>query len=401
MWQNWSGSVKASPCQQLVVKNEADLQELVNAANKDNHSIRVVGSGHSFVPLCQTNDVLLNLDVLQGVLSVDTKASQATIAAGSKLSSLGEPLLNTGFAMQNLGDIDKQSLAGAISTGTHGTGQKLGSISTQVTGLRFINGLGEYIDCSETLEPELFKAAQVSLGALGIITQVTLKLLPAYRLHEKSWTLPFEACMGELEELITSNRHFEFFWLPAEDICAAKILNPTKLEYLPRETASPDVSEAAARYVQSERIDWSHRIFPSVRERKFNEQEFAVPAPLGQECLREIRELMQAKYQDVLWPIEYRTVAADDIPLSPFFKRDSVTLSVHQAADLPYKTFFKDTEAIFKNYKGRPHWGKIHSLETNDLKALYPAWESFHLARKQSDPEGRFLNGYLQNLFAS
>jgi len=399
MWQNWSGSVQASPKQQIAVKNETDLQHLIKSVNKDNQSIRIVGSGHSFVPLCQTNDVLLNLSNKQGVLSIDTEAGEATIAAGSKLHSLGEPLLAAGLAMQNLGDIDVQSLAGALSTGTHGTGQTLGSISTQVVGLRLVTGLGELLDCSETLEPALFKAAQVSLGALGIITQVTLKLLPAYRLHERTWILPFEACMEQIEDLITNNRHFEFFWLPKEDKCALKTLNPTELEYLPFEPESPKVSASASRYVQAERIDWSNRIFPSDRERKFNEQEYAVPAEKGQDCLREIRELMQTKHQEVLWPIEYRTVAADDIPLSPFYMRDSVTLSVHQAANLPFESFFKDTESIFNTYQGRPHWGKIHYHKAATLQKLYPAWDAFQVARKSIDPRGLFQNDYLQKLF--
>ena len=247
--------------------------------------------------------------------------------------------------MQNMGDIDKQSLAGAISTGTHGTGPALGSLSTQVVGLRLIDASAELIDCSETSEPDLFKAAQLSLGALDVITRVTLKLLPTYRLHERSWTLPYEACMERLESLTSDNRHFEFFWLPLEDICAVKTLNPSKLGGLPAKAASPKVSKAASRYVQAERIDWSYRIFPSLRERRFNEQEFAVGAENAQGCLRELRELMRTKYKTVQWPLEYRTVAADDIPLSPFYKRDSVTLSVHQAADQPYQAFFKDTEA--------------------------------------------------------
>ena len=399
MWQNWSGNVQASPRQLVAAKNELALQRLISSARKDNRAIRVVGSGHSFVPLCQTDDVLLSIDELEGILSVNTEVAQATVAAGSKLCSLGEPLRAAGLAMQNMGDIDKQSLAGAISTGTHGTGPAFGSLSTQVVGLRLIDASAEPIDCSETSEPDVFRAAQLSLGALGVITRVTLKLLPTYRLHERSWTLPFEACMERLESLTSDNRHFEFFWLPLEDICAVKTLNPTKLGGLPAKAASPKVSKAASRYVQAERIDWSYRIFPSLRERRFNEQEFAVGAENAQDCLREIRELMRTKYKAVQWPLEYRTVAADDLPLSPFYKRDSVTLSVHQAADQPYQAFFKDTEAIFRNYQGRPHWGKIHSHEGVELEALYPEWNAFHKVRERSDPEGRFLNVYLQKLF--
>lgn len=398
MWQNWSGNVRASPRQLVSAKSETDLQQLVDSARKNNSFIRVVGSGHSFVPLCKTNDVLLNLDGLAGILSVDARTAQATVAAGSKLSSLGKPLLAAGLAMENQGDIDKQTLAGVIATGTHGTGPSFGSLSTQVVGLRLLNGCAEVVDCSETSEPNLFKAAQVSLGALGIITRVTLQLLPAYRLHERCWTLPYEACIEQLGSLVSNNQHFEFFWLPQNDTCAVKTLNPTELKSLP--PAPPTkVPQAATQYVQAERLDWSHRIFPSDRDRRFNEQEFAVAAENGQACLQELRELMQTKHKDVRWPLEYRTVAADDIPLSPFFKRDSVTISVHQAADQPYQAFFEDTEAVFRNYQGRPHWGKIHNHGSADLEKLYPAWESFHEMRKSSDPTGRFLNAYLRQLF--
>ncbi len=351
------------------------------------------------MPLCKTEDVLLHLDGLEGVLSIDAEAAQATVAAGSKLSSLGEPLSAAGLALQNQGDIDKQSLAGAIATGTHGTGPSLGSLSTQVVGMRLVNGRAELVDCSETSEPDLFKAAQVSLGALGIITRVTLQLVPAYRLHERSWTLAYEACTEQLESLISDNRHFEFFWLPSEDTCAVKTLNPTE-EHLPQAT-SPNVSKAAARYVQAERIDWSYRIFPSDRDRRFNEQEFAVAAENGRACWQELRELMQTKHRDVRWPLEYRTVAADDIPLSPFYKRDSVTISVHQAADRPYRAFFRDTEAVFRNHRGRPHWAKLHGHKGADLEALYPAWNAFQEVRKRSDPKGLFLNHYLRQLFGT
>ena len=399
MWQNWSGSVQASPRQRIAAKNESVLQQLVNSARRDNSSIRVVGSGHSFVPLCKTDDVLLTIDELNGVLSVDTGLAQATVAAGSKLSSLGKPLLAAGLALQNMGDIDKQSLAGAVSTGTHGTGPTLGSLSTQVVGLRLLTGSAELIDCSETSEPDLFKAAQVSLGALGIITRVTLQLLPAYRLYERSWTLPYEACLEQLESFIGDNRHFEFFWLPSDDTCAIKTLNPTELERLPADATSPHVSQAVARYVQAELVDWSYRVFPSSRERKFNEQEFAVATENGLECLQELRELMQTKHKTVQWPLEYRTVAADNIPLSPFYKRDSVTISVHQAADQPYQAFFNDTEAIFRNHRGRPHWAKLHSRKGIELEDLYPAWDAFHKVRERSDPQKLFLNDYLQQLF--
>lgn len=418
-WSNWSGSVTCTPQRIAMPTSEAEVVALIKEAAAARSTVRVAGTGHSFTPLCASDDVLVSLDGLQGltpspalpqfggggaVLADDSlpnlgraREGYATFWAGTKLHQVGDPLWVAGLAMANMGDIDRQALAGAVSTGTHGTGPTLGNISTQVVGLRLALASGELVDCSPTQEPELFKAAQVSLGALGIITQVTLRCLPAYRLHERTWVAGFEECMAQLDTLIAANRHFEFFWVPSEDVCAMKTLNPTTAETLASPN-HPSVTGRLARYVRDEKIDRSYRIFPSERNLKFNETEFAVPAANGPDCLREIRDLMQRRYPAVLWPIEYRTLAADDIPLSPAYGRATVTISVHQAADLPYQPFFADVEAIFRNHQGRPHWGKIHSHKARELAALYPAWAAFQTVRAQVDPAGCFLNEHLRTI---
>jgi len=411
-WTNWSGGVTCTPQAMRTPQTEAEIVALVKQASDAGQTIRVAGTGHSFVPLCATEGVLLSLDGLQGIVrphppagspetekQVSGEGESATIWAGTKIHQMGDSLWELGLAMANMGDIDRQAIAGAISTGTHGTGHTLGSISTQVAGLRLVTATGELIDCSPSVEPQIFKAAQVSLGALGIITQVTLRLLPAYQLHERTWVAPFDECVAHLAEQIQANRHFEFFWVPSEDVCAMKTLNPTDLEQLPAPPAKPDVTGRLTRYIREERIDRSYRIFPSERNLKFNEMEFAVPAAHGLACLYEIRELMQRKYPDVLWPIEYRTLAADDIPLSPASGRATVTLSIHQAAELPYQAFFADAEAIFRNHQGRPHWGKIHTHTADDLGKLYPQWDQFQRIRQQMDPNGIWLNEYLKAIF--
>jgi FAD/FMN-containing dehydrogenase len=328
------------------------------------------------------------------------------IGAGAKLWALGDLLWDQGLAMANMGDIDRQALAGAISTGTHGTGRTLGSISTQVTGLRLVTAMGEIINCSPSQEPAIFKAAQVSLGALGILTKITLRLLPRYYLHERTWVAAFEECLAELETHIQANRHFEFFWAPQHDACAMKALNPGEIQ-AQKQAATPillgygkgDVPQGRlARYIREARIDRSYRIFPSERNLKFNEIEFALPYEHGPACLCELRQLMQTRYPHVQWPIEYRTLAADDIPLSPAFGRQSVTISLHQAAELPYQPFFADAEAIFRNHQGRPHWGKIHTHTAAELRRLYPQWPAFQTIRQQLDPTGLFLNPHLRNV---
>ncbi len=401
-WANWSGGVTSNPATLATPANEAELSALLKQASDNGRSIRVVGTGHSFTPLCATDDLLISLDKLQGLISASSTDQTATFWAGTKLHAVGDPLWAHGLALANMGDIDRQSLGGAIGTGTHGTGPALGNLSTQVVGLRLVTATGEVIDCSLDQEAEIFRAAQVAMGALGIITQVTLRCLPAYDLHERTWVASFDECVAALDEHIAATRHFEFFWIPGEDVCAMKALQPVdeNSQSVPgtARAVPGTLSPRLARYVQAPRTDRAYRIFPSERNRKFNETEFAVPAANGPTCLHEVRQLMQTHYPDVAWPIEYRTLAADTIPLSPAYGRATVTISVHQAADLSYQPFFADVEAIFCNHGGRPHWGKIHTQTAQQLADLYPNWSNFQAVRKELDPEQRLLNPHLRRI---
>jgi FAD/FMN-containing dehydrogenase len=383
-------------------RSEDELRALVAQAVKAGQTVRVAGTGHSFIPLCASDGLLLSLDNLQGLVSADRNTRQATVWAGSKIWQLGEPLLAAGLALENQGDIDRQAIAGAVSTGTHGTGRGIGSMSTQVVGLRIVTATGEIVECSPAVEPELFRAARTSLGAFGVISQITLACLPTYRLHERTWVEPFERCFANLESHIAATRHFEFFWSPGEDACAMKSLQPVMSDAPQPELAAALPAEGRlGRYMKSERVDWSYRIFPSERNVKFNECEFAIPYENGPECVREIRSLMLSKHREVAWPIEYRTLGADDIDLGPAHGRETVTISVHQAAELPHLRFFSDVEAIFRNHHGRPHWGKWHSHRARDLRDLYPQWDHFSALRERLDPKGTFLNGYLREMLGA
>jgi FAD/FMN-containing dehydrogenase len=387
-WQNWSGSVVCRPITVAAPATEAEVAALVARAGRDGHTVRVAGTGHSFVPLCASDGLLLSLDGLQGVIAADPVAGLATVWAGSKIWQLGPLLRAHGLGMANMGDIDRQAIAGAVSTGTHGTGRGLGSISTQVAGLRLVTGEGGLLDLTATREPELLDCARVALGAFGVLTQITLRVLPAYRLHERKWEEPFDDCMARIDTLVAATRHFEYFWRPSTDRCEMKALHPTE--------AAPE--SVAGR--EGERIRWSDEIFPSERNNKFNETEFALPAAAGPDCIREIRTLMQTRHPNIQWPLEYRTLAADEIPLSPAQGRATVTISVHEAADRPYQRFFADVEAVFRNHRGRPHWGKHHTHRAAELRALYPRWERFQAVRYRVDPRGRFLNDYLRRLLS-
>ncbi len=386
-WSNWSGSVTCRPRRIVQPGSEEEIASLVNQASSRGQTVRVFGSGHSFVPLCASNGLLLSLDNLSGIESVDAEQREATIRAGTKLCDLGAPLAQHGLALENQGDIDKQSLAGAISTGTHGTGRALGSISTQAVGMRLITAAGERLECSHDIEANVLQSLGVSLGACGVVTAITLRLVLAYRLHERTWREPIEECLSRLDERIAATRHFEFFWYPTTDLAFCKALQPTD--------APPDPMPER----EEERIDHSFRIFPTERNVRFNEMEYAVPYEQGPACFRAIRTLMQQHHPHVTWPVEYRTVAADTIDLSPNHARPTVAISIHQAIELEHRAFFGDAEPIFRAHQGRPHWGKMHSLTAADLAPLYPRWDAFRAVRAALDPQGIFLNEHLRRLF--
>jgi FAD/FMN-containing dehydrogenase len=384
-WSNFSGRVAFTPSLLARPKSEAELCAVVREATRAGGCVRVAGSGHSFTPLVASSGTLVSLDDWQGIESVDTAKRQAVIRAGTVLHALGEPLLAAGLAMRNMGDVDVQALAGAVSTGTHGTGPTLANVSSQVIAARLVLASGELLELGAG--DERLDAARVSLGLLGVFSTLTLQLVPAYRLHERVWKSDTEACLEALDANITAHRHFEFWWYPHRDYAEQKALQPTEAE----------AASVAGR--KGERIDWSARILPSVRELKFNEMEYSVPAAAGPACFRAVRERMRSRWPDVVWPVEYRTLAPDSAWLSTAHARDTVTISLHQDAKLDCEAFFGDCEAVFRDHDGRPHWAKLHRRSEAELARLYPEWQRFRALRAQLDPAGTFANPYLRELF--
>lgn len=385
-WSNWSGSVTSEPRRIVRPRTEEDLVSAMRGAAVDGLNVRVYGTGHSFMPLAATDGVLISLDDLQGIVSCDPSRMTATVWAGTKLTRVGELLLERGFAMEQLGDINVQSIAGAIGTGTHGTGPSLRNIPSQVVGLRIVTTGGEILECTTESDPDLMRAARVSMGTMGVFSTVTLRVLPAYQLHERIWQLGADDCLEQLDDLIAATRHFEFFWYPRTDRCECKRLQPT-------------TEDPATPLPEGERVGWSANILPSVREMKFNEQEYSVPAEAGPDCFRAVRKRMLSHHPGVVWPVEYRTLAPDDAHISTAHERATVAISIHQDARLPFHEFFDDIEAIFVAHDGRPHWGKIHTRDAAYLRRQYPRWDDFCAARDRMDPAGRMLNPYLAGLF--
>ena len=385
-WSNWSGSVACEPAGLPRPQSEEELCALVRRAGAEGRGVRIVGTGHSFTPLIATSGYVVSLDEWAGIEHADPSRLEATVRAGTKLHALGEALLALGMATANLGDIDVQSVGGALGTGTHGTGRSLPNLSAQVVSLRLVLASGETVECSAEREPDLWRAARVSFGAFGVLAAARFRLLPAYRLHERLRRRSLEEVLERLPEEIAANRHFEFFWFPARDVVETKALNPT---------AAEPASLAGRKY---ERIDWSCRILPSVRELKFNEMEYSVPAEVGLACVGAVTARMRARWRDVQWPVEYRTLRADDAWLSTAHERETVTISIHQDASLPYRELFDDLEAVFREHQARPHWGKVHTLGAPELAGLYPRFGDFCALRRRLDPRGVFLNEHLRKL---
>lgn len=424
-WHNWSSSVKSKPRELVKPDSLDELARLVAGYAREGRHVRVVGAGHSFTPLVATDDILISLDNLQGIESLDQASNTVTIWGGSRLHKLGDDLLAKGLAQENLGDIDVQSIAGAISTGTHGTGIRFGTIATQIVGLTLITGQGEILECSPEKNPDIFKAAQTSFGSLGIIAKVKLRAVPAKRLHYKGHRERLSSVLGNLERYKQENSHFEFFWFPHTDWVQAKFINETDepvtktgilstLNKIVLENwvywvisemcrIAPPFSKAAGRISAAgiasiDEVNYSHRLFATPRMVRFQEMEYNLPAEHLPTVLTQVQESIKKHETRVHFPVECRFVKGDDIWLSPAYQRDSAYIAVHMYKGMPYTNYFRNCEAIYQHYQGRPHWGKMHTLNHQQFSQLYPHWSDFLRIRQQLDPQGVFLNEYLRNM---
>jgi FAD/FMN-containing dehydrogenase len=385
-WTNWSGRLEASPAEIIAIADEAGALRAVERAAAQGRRIRMQGTGHSHSPLVVTDGLLLDTGDLSGVVEADRGRAEAVIRAGTKLSALGEPLRAAGLALRNQGDIDRQALAGALATGTHGTGPTLQNLSASLLDARLVLADGRVVTCSAEVEPELFSAARLSLGGLGVMTELRMALRPAYKLRERMWLEDLDAILDHIDELTTATRHFEFFWLPGKSRAACKSLEETDAE-----PEYPLASEGA-------RLAWSHEVLANDRPDKHTEMEYSIPAAHGPECIRALRALIVRDFADLTWPIEYRTLAADDVWLSTAYERPTVTISVHQGIDLPDERLFRACESIFLEFDGRPHWGKRHFLSGEALRARHPRWDDWWRVRDGVDPGDRFLNEHLERI---
>jgi len=418
-WSNWSGNQRSQPTERSVPRSE---EQLINLIKESKQSIRCVGAGHSFSPLVPTDETLISLARLRGLKSADLATKRATFGAGTLLGQTGEPLWEQGLALNNMPDIDTQSLAGAIATSTHGTGSTYGSLSSDVRGMRIIGGGGQVISCSATENPDVFNAARANLGSLGVLTEVTLDVRDSFNLHEQQSILPSDEAYVLADQYLREGRRFEMYAFPHGDYSMMITLDETelpvndvhdqaesgdsilelkkwteRLPWLRRFIVNSALKDAAG--PMSERVNRSYKVFGNLRNVRFNEMEYSVAAEDGMECLAEILHTIKKQKLDVVFPIEYRYVKADDIWLSQFYQRDSCAISCHNFADRDYKKYFAALEPIFLKYSGRPHWGKIHTLSASDFAEKYERWDDFKRLRNELDPEGMFLNKHIKELF--
>ena len=412
-WQNWSGNQSARPRDLAYPATEDALKQLLAATSG---TVRAFGGSHSFSGVVPTDDTLVSLEAMAGLRGRDGDVLH--FGAGTRIAQAGAQAWDEGQSLINEPDINLQSLAGAIATSTHGTGLGLPSLSAQVDGLTLLDMAGRRHRLTAK-DGELFDAARCSVGALGLVTEVSLRTTPAYRLEEHTWTLPLDEAMDFVEREKDNFRNIEFFAFPLGGTAIVKTMTPTDREddNLTQDDSNDlleMVSELAMRagwltstlqklvtFFVEENRRWgpAHKIYANRRTVRFNEMEYTVPAERGVDCLRQVCKTIRERDINVFFPIEFRYVAADDTLLSMFSGHPGASISVHQYYKQDYRPLFEATEPVLRECQGRPHWGKLHGLGAAELRALYPGFDDFLAIRRELDPDGRLLNDHLKRLF--
>jgi L-gulono-1,4-lactone dehydrogenase len=426
MWRNWAGDQQCVPAAIERPASVAELQQAVGRAAERGQKVRAAASGHSFTDIACTDGVMVRLDALSGVLEIDRAARVAKVQGGVVIRDLSEALYEQGLAIENLGDIDVQTISGAISTATHGTGERLRNISSQVEALELVTADGSLVECSREADPDLWRSARVGLGSLGVIATLTLRCVPAFTIRRNDHPLPLAEALERLDELAARNDHFEFYVFPHTDVALCR--ESTDLDSPPeprgrlQEYLLETVLENHAFWLMctlgrtfpsripainrlipklagsSVKTDRSYRVFSTKRLVRFTEMEYAIPRASGPEALRRVLEVIERRGFAVPFPIEFRVVAPDDAYLSTAYERDTAYIAVHMFRGMAWEPYFRAVEAIMDDYEGRPHWGKRHFQSAATLAPRYPEWERFQAVRARLDPEGVFENDYAKRV---
>lgn len=430
-WQNWGRSARVRP-QSVEFPASADaVQRSVQAALSRGRRIKAVGSGHSFTGIAIAPDVLLDLSDLTGLVTVDAQRRRVTLRAGTRLHQIPGLLAPHGLAMENLGDIDRQTIAGAISTGTHGTGAAFGGISTQIVGATLVTGTGELLRVTEAENAELLPAVALGLGALGILVEVTVQCVPAFLLDATERPEPLLDVLDGLDDRVAATDHFEFYWFPHTDVALTK--SNTRLPESAVRSPLPVVGKwvdetllangvyravcglgarvpaivppfsrlAVTLTGNRDYTDRSNRVFTQRRTVRFREMEYALPAAAARPAFDEMRALIRARGWRISFPVEVRFAAADDRWLSTAHERDSAYIAVHRYWREDPTEYFTAVEQIMLAHDGRPHWGKMHTLDAEALRVRYPRFDDFVTLRDRLDPQRAFQNAYLERVLGS
>jgi L-gulonolactone oxidase len=426
VWRNWARDQACFPAERRQPSDREEISAVVAAAAAAGRKISVAASGHSFTETAMTDGTMIDAGLLSGVLDADRSSGLVKVGGGTVLAELNERLHELGLGMENLGDIDRQTVAGAISTGTHGTGAKLRNISSQVVAMELVLADGSTRELTAEGDPELLRAARVGIGALGAIVSVTLRCLPAFTLHRVDRPEPREEVLDSFQERADAHQHFELFTFPYADSAlvlernrteapprprsrSAAFLNDVVLENWALEAVSaagkampraiPSLSRFAARLASgSTSTDRSDRIFANERRVRFTEMEYGVPREHGPEAARRVIEWVRSSRYPVFFPIEMRVTAGDDALISPSHERDTAYIAVHQYRGMEWRPYFEAVEAIMNEYGGRPHWGKRHFQTAVTLAERYPRWDAFLAAREELDPGHAFTNEYAERV---
>ncbi|MEW1776483.1 D-arabinono-1,4-lactone oxidase [Streptomyces sp. NPDC086777] len=425
-WRNWGGNVTVRPAREVVPASVDELAAAVRQAAEDGLKVKPVGSGHSFTSIAATDGVSIRPQLLTGIRDIDRKAMTVTVEAGTPLKRLNVALAREGLSLTNMGDIMEQTVSGATSTGTHGTGRASGSLAAQIRELELVTADGSVLTCSEKENPEVFAAARVGLGALGIVTAITFAVEPVFLLTAREEPMPLDRVLAEFDQLHAENEHFEFYWFPhtgntntkrnnrsagppqpvgqlagwfEDEFLSNGVFHAAQLVGRAAPAVVPTIARISSTALSARSYtDIPYKVFTSPRRVRFVEMEYAVPREALVDTLRELRAMVDRSGLRVNFPVEVRTAPADDIALSTASARDSAYIAVHMFRGTPYQAYFTAAERIFTAHEGRPHWGKVHTRDADYFAGVYPRFGEFTALRDRLDPGRLFQNDYLRRV---
>ncbi len=434
-WQNWAGLESAEPRKVLTPTSVDDVVGAVTAARRDGSTVKMVGTGHSFTAISAPRDTMLRPQGMTGILGVDRETMTVTAYAGTPLEVLNAELERLGLSLHNMGDIAEQTLAGATSTGTHGTGGVAAGLSAQLVGLQLGTGTGEVVDATPEQNPDVLEIARVGLGALGILTTVTFAVEPLFLLEAVEQPMSWDEALGSFDAMVAESHHCDMYWFPHTDRLLTKRNTRLDADVSEAEPVSrlrgwvdddllsntvfglltaganrvpgviPRMNQVSARVLSPRTYsDVAHRVFTSPRRVVFREMEYAVPREAGLEALREARRVVDASDWRISFPVEIRVAPADDIPLSTAYGRDSLYLAFHTHHRSDWRThaaYLEAMERVMRAHDGRPHWGKLHTRTAADLAPAYPRFGDFLALRDRLDPDRVFANAYLERVLGA